>query len=258
MPLPPSGPPVGKQPAILMFGDSHSHAVHLAVQKRFSRRLSVPLAVFRQIKEKNGRKIGNITFAGFLDRITQLRRKDVVLSSMGGSRHAIYSTTQHSQPLDFYTPGFAMAVAAEAEIIPFRALEALFAEGVYERVGRRLKKMRSSTEARIVHLLPPPPKGDSAYVARHHEKAFKRQGIETAGVSPPSLRLKFWLLQAHVLHKLCPRLGVEVMMPPASATEGGFLRPECFAEDTTHANELYGELVLRLVEARFLPAKPGS
>jgi hypothetical protein len=41
------------------------------------------------------------------------------------------------------------------------------------------------------------------------------------------------------------------MMPPPSTTEGGFLRPEYFAPDTTHANQLYGEVILRLVEAQF-------
>jgi hypothetical protein len=251
MPLPPTDLPIVSKPTILLFGDSHSHAVHLAAANRVAKGRPVPLAVFRQLKEKNERNVGNITFDGFLKRIPALARKDVVLSLMGGSRHAVYSTTQHPQPFDFFTPGRGAAGADKVEIIPYRTLQTLFAEGIYERIGRRLKKMRSATEARVVHLIPPPPKGNNEYIAHHHEKLYARQGIASLGVSPPELRLKFWLLQARILKKICRNLGVEVMMPPTTAIDGGFLRPEYFAEDTTHANELYGELVLCAVEAEF-------
>ena len=114
--------------------------------------------------------------------------------------------------------------------------------------------MRSATEARVVHLIPPPQKADNEYIAHHHEKSYARQGIATLGVSPPELRLKFWRLQARILSKICRNLRVDVMMPPKAAIYRGFLRPEYYAEDTTHANELYGELVLRAVEAESDPS----
>ncbi len=85
MPLPRTRLSNSEYPAILLFRDSHSQAVHLAVEKRLRDGHAVPIAVFRQLKEKNGRKVGNITFDGFLNRISQLRREDVVLSMMGGT-----------------------------------------------------------------------------------------------------------------------------------------------------------------------------
>lgn len=268
MPLPPADLSGGKQPTILLFGNSHSHAVHRAVEMRLGQGRSAPLAVFRQLKEKNGRKIGNITFDGFLDRISQLGPNDVVLSMIGGNQHAVFSTVQHPQPFDFYTPDHGAAPRDGVEIIPYRALIALFAKGVIEGlaidnviiqgVGRGLEAVRNATGARVVHLIPPPPKGDKEYIVRHHEKLFAGQGIASLGVSPPELRLKFWLLQARILQKFCRKLGIEVMMPPAQAMRDGFLRPEHYGDDATHANWLYGELVLRSVEARFLLNEPAA
>lgn len=258
MPLPPAPVSSGKQSTILLFGDSHSHAVHRAVEERLRHGRPVPLAVFRQLKEKKGRMVGNITFDGFVDRISRLRPDDVVLSMMGGSRHAVFSTTQHPQPFDFCTPDRGAAPGAGVEIVPYRALAAVFAKGIDKRVGRRLKAMRSATGARVVHLIPPPPNGDNEYIARHHEKLFARQGIASLGVSRPELRLKFWILQARILQKFCRKWGVEVMLPPAPTMRKGFLRPEYYGQDTTHANSLYGELVLRSVEARFLLNERGA
>nr|MBA3577978.1 hypothetical protein [Sphingomonas sp.] len=249
MPLPPTRLANTEQPAILLFGDSHSHAVHLAVEKRLGTQCAAPLAVFRQLKEKNGRKVGNITFDGFLKRISQLSGEDVVLSMMGGNRHAIFGTTQHPQPFDFYSRDHRAPPRCGVEIISYRTLAAFFAKGISERVGRRLKAMRKATAARVVHLVPPPPKADNEYIALHHEKLYAIQGIHSQGVSPPELRLKFWLLQARILQQLCPNWGVDVMMPPPETMREGFLRPEYYWPDTTHANRLYGEVMLRSVEA---------
>ena len=45
------------------------------------------------------------------------------------------------------------------------------------------------------------------------------------------------------------------MMPPAAALDPeGFLARDYYANDATHANPPYGELVLREVEARYAPA----
>jgi len=104
----------------------------------------------------------------------------------------------------------------------------------------------------------PPPKADNDFIARHHETLFAQEGIASRGVSPPELRLKFWKLQVRILQRMCKRLGIEIMMPPARAVSGGFLSPEFYADDATHANWLYGEQVIREVERRFLGSSGGT
>jgi hypothetical protein len=115
-----------------------------------------------------------------------------------------------------------------------------------------LKSLRKVTAARLVHLIPPPPKADNDFIKRHHEQFFAQHGIATLGVSSPALRLKFWSLQREILEAICRKRGIEVLLPPGKTVESGFLRPEYYGSDATHANWLYGEMVIRALEKRFL------
>jgi len=256
----------GEQPTILLFGDSHSHAVHLAVKNRLSNGRPVPLDVFRQLKKKNGRRVGNISFDAFLQRATQLGRRDIVLSAMGGGLHATFSTSQHPQPFDFFMPDHPAVPCDGIEIVPYQALRAYFSKRISKGVGRKLEALRRATDARLLHLIPPPPKRNRKHIAQYQKMLFTQQRIDALEVSEPELRLKSWLLHARVLRKFCRTRGIGVLMPPPETMRDGFLRREFYAGDTAHANWRYGEIVLRTVETQLLedpamsdvPAKPKS
>jgi hypothetical protein len=110
-----------------------------------------------------------------------------------------------------------------------------------------------------VHVIPPPPKSDNAFIQENHETLFASGNIASHGVSSPALRMKFWTLQARVLEKICTEMGIEVMAPPAAARDkSGFLKRDYYANDATHANHSYGELLLREVESRYLPEAAGT
>jgi hypothetical protein len=224
----------------------------MAVEKRFAKGESAPLAVFRSRKRKqSGVVVGNTSFESFLEVIAQLSPHDVVLSAIGGAQYAAFSTIQHPQPFDFYTKEPRGLVEKSAEIIPFRALSSHFAERISQDTGVRLKALRDATKARVVHLIPPPPKVDNEFIALYHEKMFAADDIVSRGISTPELRLKCWQLQRGILDKICRRYGIEVMPPPPKAMRAGFLHPRYYGADSTHANRGYGELVLRAVEAQF-------
>lgn len=237
-------------PAILVYGHSHTNAVREAVLKRQRKGRPVPITLFRFAKEKNGRTIGDISFENFLERISSLRPDDVVVSMIGGNQHALISTMQHPRPFDFFTPDAGAEQTEKVEIIPYRAILGASGNTILKGSGRQLEQMQKATKARLVHVLPPPPKFDNAHIARR-TKIFAERGMAGSAISPPALRLKFWQLQARVLQKWCGKRGIEVIMPPAKAISDGFLRPEYWANDITHANARYGELVLRLVERKF-------
>jgi hypothetical protein len=247
-----------KRPRILLFGDSHSNAIQRAIEKRQGKGTPSPIVAYRLLKEKNGRSIGDMRFEDFLDKAAKLGREDVVLSMIGGNQHAVFSTVQHPQPFDFFAPGQAASAGELAgEIVPYRALEHAFVNGLERGDAQSLTALRKATVARVVHIIPPPPKHDNAHIQQYHESHFANDGLASRGVSPPELRLKFWNLQTRVLESLCSALGIEVMMPPArTVDENGFLRREYYAQDATHANWRYGERLLREVERRFLPAGP--
>jgi hypothetical protein len=242
-----------KKPTILLFGDSHSYAIKRAVEKREGKGRPVPLAVHRLAKLKNGKRQGDTTFEDFLELIGPLGPEDVVLSAIGGNQHAVFSTIQHPSPFDFIEPGGQVELDGSAELIPYRVLSQVFEKGIRNGDGKSLEALRKATSARVVHLIPPPPKKDNAFIQNYHETHFASEGITAHGVSSPGLRLKFWTLQTTLLKDLCAQLGIEVMMPPAAALdEKGFLATDFYANDATHANHHYGELVLRQVERDYL------
>jgi hypothetical protein len=246
-------PKVKKRRAFL-FGDSHAHAVQRAIDKRQGKGQPVPLSAHRLLKEKNGIQIGTTSFDDFLQLIAKLSPKDLVVSMIGGNQHAVYSTIQHPQPFDFFSPDVRAVQEDTSEIIPYQAIDHAFDFGLRAGDGRSLEAIRAATPARVVHVIPPPPKRDNDYIAQNHESVFAKD-MRERGVSPAALRLKFWKLQSRVLARICGELNIQVMMPPALTVEkSGFLREDYYANDATHANWLYGERVLREIEQLYLGA----
>ena len=242
-----------KKPKILLFGDSHSYAVQRAIEKREGKGKSAPLKAHRLSKIKNGKKQGDTTLEEFMEIIRPLKEDDVVLSMIGGNQHAVFSTIQHPQRFDFLEPGGKQIAQEGAEVIPYRALTSFFEKGIRNRDGKSLEALRQATSARLIHIIPPPPKGDSEFIQQYHESVFANEGITSHGVSSPALRLKFWSLQTRLLKTLCDELRIEVMMPPPESVDHkGFLARDYYANDATHANYFYGELLLRQVEQQFL------
>jgi len=237
------------KPAIVLFGDSHSYAIQRAIEKRRAKGRPVPLAAHRLLKVKGTKQIGDTSFEDFLDVVRPLQPHDVVLSMIGGNQYAVFSMIQHPQRFDFIEPEDDKGLDPGAEIIPYRLLADAFRQGIRGGDGKSLAALRKATAARVVHVIPPPPKADNDFIQQHHETVFAKEGIASQGVSSAALRMKFWHLQTRVLAEICAELGVEIMMPPSAACDPeGFLIRDCYASDATHANDDYGELILRQVE----------
>ncbi|HEY8592001.1 MAG TPA: hypothetical protein VIL42_03945 [Sphingomicrobium sp.] len=241
-------------PRVLIFGDSHVHAIQEAARHRAAKGRETASDIRRLLKVKNDKTIGDTEFEDFLAQVGELTSHDVVVSLIGGNQHAVFSTIQHPVPFDFFLPGEDSAPSA-GTIIPFRVLKEAFSVGIRNGDGRSLEAIRKSTNARMVHLLAPPPKGDNSFIENYHDTRFAAANIEARGVSPAPLRMKFWQLQNLVVEEICRELGIEVLPPPRSTLdENGFLLREYYANDATHANAGYGEAVLRDIEERFHPA----
>lgn len=100
----------------------------------------------------------------------------------------------------------------------------------------------------------PPANGDNEYVRNHignyFEKLYSPEQLDA--LSTPVQRYKFWKVQSNMYQKTCSELGIEYMKVPPSAIDGsGFLKPEHYGPDSTHANALYGNVIIDALESRF-------
>jgi hypothetical protein len=238
-----------KGPRVIVFGDSHTAGIRRARDFDERRPLYESIEIVRIQKEKNGGSIGDLPLSDFLNVIRNLDERSCIFSVIGGNQYAVLSTIQH--PLDFEILSDAKDndIASDAAaLIPNRVLKNYIESGIRGNDGQILLEIRKATRARVFHILPPPPKRDNNFIKQYHESRFASEGISNLGVSRPQLRLKCWKLQRDTLRTVCAELKIELLPVPAGAvTREGYLRLECYAEDATHANRRYGEMVLKQI-----------
>ena len=234
-------------PRIAVFGDSHTAALQSAKDFPDRNHVYKHVHIYRLLKEKDGRAVGDTTLAEFCHLIRSYSASDFVFSAVGGNQYAVVSTVRSPVEYDFLTsPGDENFLGGGTTIIPFRALSGHIDKGIRGTVGRVLREIRAATSARVLHLAPPPPKENNQFITTHFESRFATQGIADLGPTTPELRLKCWKVQLDRLQKLCEELGVELIMPPwRTVTPAGYLQERCYAKDVTHGNRRYGEYVLK-------------
>ena len=237
---------------ILIYGDSHCEAVFQAAELRLRKRMPTPVAIHRARRQKGDKILGDTSLDEFIELSRSLTDNDVIISMIGGNQHAVFSTIQHPIAFDVLEPGASMeSLQPGAQLVPYRAVASILHSGIRGRDGRSLRALRDATRARLIHIMPPPPKRDSDFIHSYHESRF-RDEIAELGVSTPELRIKIWRMQRGLMRQFCDELGLELLDPPLAALDAdGFLLPDYYAKDATHANRAYGLLLLEHLERRF-------
>src|SRR4051812_22743167 len=85
------------QRRVVVFGDSHVHAIQEAVRHRKAQNREVSIEARRLLKEIGGKSIGDTSFDDILEIARQLSEDDVLVTVIGGNQHAVFSTIQHPQ-----------------------------------------------------------------------------------------------------------------------------------------------------------------
>jgi hypothetical protein len=235
---------------ILVFGDSHTQALQHAHKKRASSG-NFDISALLLARLKNGKEFGDISLDAAASMAAESSPDDLVVSTIGGNLHQVFGLVQHPTAFDFIEPGSPSSPDSQpCVLIPYQTIWAVFEGRLRQKDGHKIATLREAAARPIYHLLPPPPKESTAHILQRYESAFEQAGIAAKGVTPAPIRLKLWRLQCAVLRSLCTEWGVRLLPPPeGTQTPEGFLKPEYYKNDATHANPAYGELALRQLEA---------
>ena len=228
----------------IVFGESHTDAVAEAIRRRGI----TPHAAF------NISHVGLPLGPGMFD-APEMRNAlapkgpgvPQYVSMVGGNGHNIVGLIKHAVPFDFVLPDEPdVPLDPGSEVQTYGYVKA----ALRQTIGPVLAMIGSAQRAvsgRLLHLDSPPPPEDDGYIRANLDGIFAELHRNSSLVAP-MVRYKLWRLHSEIVREACESLGVQfIPAPPEALVDGRYLRPEYYA-NPTHANALYGELLLRQVE----------
>lgn len=233
---------------IFVIGDSHTRVLGKAEELRVQSGDSPSECAFdiHWILTKKGDKSrGDMPLEEAVAIAKALGPDDIVVISLAGTLHNIFGLLRHDPPFDFYTADDDH-VESGTQIIPFHAVKDLLYDSA--RNNRNIIAIKKAASCRIFHLPTPAPKEDNEFIQEKTVR-YRDRFVLDAGINSPAIRLKLWELEMEVVEELCREWGMSFIPAPlGSQTDAGFLKKDYYGADATHANEAYGQLVLRQLE----------
>lgn len=173
----------------------------------------------------------------------------------GGNEHNSCYFFQEAYQFDFLST-YVNKIMPSMQIVPRNRIAKRFNELTLNDLDAVLASLRDAGARSITLLGTPSPKKDSeALRAMLPSEPFfvdwaKSIGtsLEDIKITLPHVRLKLWYLLQEMLQAAAARVNARFIPVPAeSQDEEGYLLPAFWAQDITHANGDYGQLMLRNV-----------
>lgn len=169
---------------------------------------------------------------------------DILVSGVQGNQYNALALLTDAFPFDFCHPGLSLPITDGTPLIPFEAIREMLREELRE-FGLFFQSLSRLSYRAMIHLSPPPPIADNAFIG---EKLPKQPGADEPEVSSPALRLKLWMTQVILMKQTVEENGgIFLEAPPAARDDAGFLK-EVYWKDAVHANSGYGALQLAQIE----------
>jgi hypothetical protein len=172
-----------------------------------------------------------------------------------GNEHNVHYFFQNDRPFDFVSRHVNLLIHT-FNIIPQKMVRQKFKATSFDVLRAVLSSLVSGSAEGIGIVGTPPPKKDSEQLRKLllNEPVFQQwaerlgASIDTVKITSPHVRLKLWFLIQEMLGQVATEIGAKFISVPAELQDAdGFLRPEYWHADVTHANRIYGEVMLRRV-----------
>jgi len=233
---------------ILVVGSSHTAAISKAVDGAGD----IDALWVKNPKREDAP--GDITLDQAIEAVKALEPSDTLALTWIGTYHNIFGLVQHERPFDFFEPD-SDEFDETRELIPYALIRDQFSATI--RSDSFTRKLSQATKAKVALLSTPPVKGNNEFI-HSKMKNYRGHDVAAAGVTPARIRAKLWRLEMSCIEAYCKDIGAEfISAPEESLTADGYLRPELYGSDATHANAAYGAMVVdQLISLEPAPHSP--
>ena len=232
---------------IFIFGDSHTSALSKASKNMENINQNIEFDINWILSEKPNRVVrGNLRLNDALEKVTSLKNNDVVIISLLGTTHNIVGLLQHEEPYSIFNDNkFSELISLNGQLhlIPSNVMFDFFYE--HQKRNKSILKIKEKSAIKVFHLMTPPPKKDQDFL-QNRIKRYRGRIAKEVGITPPNIRRNLWYLEMQALSLFCSDHNISLIPPPEETiSSDGFLKKKYYANDATHANADYGELVLQ-------------
>lgn len=252
--------------ATVLLGDSHYAAIATAAQQSLPYNPdagSCDLIFFDAwrhslryefVKQINDQSVLNQDLANSLSEIIGRYDHYEIVTVFGGGHHLALTLLDNGHPMDVILPSEPdLFVRDDAQIVTVGFAKEILLQIMVSTFLTISCLKKSFPNARITQIECPPPIGNNDFIRRHlgnfFEASHSPEDLEC--LSSPEQRYKFWKIQSEIFSNECESIGVEYMSVPAVCqTEDGYMKPEHYGSDSTHANPVYGGLILEYLQER--------
>ncbi|PXX88879.1 hypothetical protein DIT71_16965 [Marinobacter vulgaris] len=169
-----------------------------------------------------------------------------VCLSLRGNDHNILTLLEHPKPFAIANQVDLLNNCSERWPIPYSAMKDSLEKTIREKIEHlSITIFKAFPKSRRFYIPPPPPISDWGHI-KNNPGIFKDK-IDL-GFPPLALKMAVYKMQIDILEDLYSSLETSLITIDDSAkTEKGFLKPSYFNNDPTHANALYGELMMNKI-----------
>ncbi len=169
-----------------------------------------------------------------------------------GNYHHAFSIANYPESFDFYLPENPnLPINQNARILPVSLVYKILKRGMEEQFSITNQLLQIFNNSTFYQVCSPPPFSSNEFIKKNPGNfAYK---ISKLGVSPSAFRYKLWRLHTKIVRDNCEKLGITFIDVPEQSLDGaGFLAEKYIPKGSfcaTHANTLYGDLVLNQIRA---------
>jgi hypothetical protein len=164
--------------------------------------------------------------------------------SLGGNEHNVLSALQIFGPVDFIlAENQDLPLESDAEILTEAAVRETLRGRAQEQLAL-IGAFRAATSKPMIFFESPPP-----LPRRHildHPGELLGAPIAHAAISPEVFRYKMWRLSCALYREACETAGIVYIPVPSSLIDSqGMLAVQGLGQDATHANDLFGFVMVK-------------